>query len=93
MKKDGLYNNGQKVSELNGEILTYYYKSGARKAEGKFLNEKFEGKWLFYREDGKVMQEGNFRNNEKDGEWKRYNEIGELEYHEKFIEGKRQAWF
>ena len=89
MKKDEFYKNGQKVSEQNGDILVYFYKSGVKKAEGKFINEKFEGTWLFYSEDSRLIQEGNFNNNEKDGEWKRYNKNGELEYHEHFKEGKK----
>ena len=89
MKKNGFYNNNQKISELNNDILTFFYKSGAKKAEGKCIDEKFEGKWLFYSEDWKIIQKGNSRNNEKNGEWKRYNKNGELEFHEKFIEGKK----
>ena len=89
MKKDGLYNNGQKVSEQNGDTLTYFYKNGAKKAEGKCINGQFEGKWLFFSEDGALLQEGNFNNNLKDGEWKRYSKTGELDYHEEFSGGKK----
>ncbi|MDR1955324.1 MAG: hypothetical protein LBQ30_00540 [Treponema sp.] len=89
MKKDDVYNNGQKVSEMAGEILTYYYKSGKIKARGNCINEKFEGKWIFYKENGVVWQEGNFKNNKKEGEWKRYSENGELEYHVAFKDGKQ----
>ena len=88
MKKDEFYKNGQKISEQNGEILTFFYKSGKKKAEGKCINESFEGKWLFYSEDGKLIQEGNFTGNKKDGEWKRYGENGEIEYHAVFKLGK-----
>jgi antitoxin component YwqK of YwqJK toxin-antitoxin module len=89
MNKDGCYRNGQRISEQNGEVLTYYYKSGKMKARGKYINGKFEGKWLFYREDGTLSQEGNFKNNKKDGEWKRFGETGKLEYHARFSDGKQ----
>ena len=89
MKNEGNYKNGQKISEMNGEILTYYYKSGVKKAEGKYVDEKFEGKWLFYNENGKLSQEGNFNNNEKDGEWKRFNDKEEIIYHVEFKNGKQ----
>ena len=88
MKKDSLYKNQQKVSETNGDVLTYFYKSGNKKAEGKYINEKFEGKWLFYRENGQLQQEGHFKDNQKDGEWIRFNTKGEIEYHAEFKEGK-----
>jgi len=88
MKKDGVYNNGQKVSEQNGEILTFYYKSGKKKAEGKCINNNFEGEWLFFRENGKLMQKGNFAENKKDGEWIRFDDNGNIEYHSKFKNGK-----
>ena len=86
--KSNVYKNGQALSEIKGDILTYYYKSGKIKATGKCINDKFEGKWLFYNENGSVIQEGNFKNNLKDGEWKRYNENGEPEYNAIFKEGK-----
>jgi antitoxin component YwqK of YwqJK toxin-antitoxin module len=89
MEMDNTYKNEQKISELKGEILTHYYKSGKKKAKGKFISGKFEGKWLFYNENGVLIQEGNFRNHEKNGSWKRFNENGELVYHETFKEGKK----
>jgi antitoxin component YwqK of YwqJK toxin-antitoxin module len=89
MKNEGNYKNGQKISETNGELLTYYYKSGVKKAEGKYSDEKFEGEWLFYNENGTLSQEGNFKNNEKDGDWKRFNEDGEIIYHVEFKNGKQ----
>ena len=88
MKKADTYKNGQKISEQNGDILTFFYKSGKKKAEGKCINELFEGQWLFYDENGQLSQEGFFLENKKDGEWKRYNENGEIEYHAEFKNGK-----
>ena len=89
MKKDDIYKNGQKVSEQNGDILTYYYKSGKKKAEGKYINDLFEGKWLFYSESGQLLQEGNFNGNKKDGDWKRFDENGEIVNHVEFRDGKK----
>jgi len=86
--KSNVYKNGQVVSEILGDTLTYYYKSGKLKAKGPYIRNKFEGTWLFYSEDGLLIQEGNFKNNVKDGEWKRYNKDGEIEYSAVFKEGK-----
>jgi hypothetical protein len=41
------YKNGQKISKLKNNTLTYYFKSGKKKAKGKFINNKFEGHGFF----------------------------------------------
>lgn len=82
------YTNGQKVYELEGDKLTYYYKNGNLKAEGLFINEKMEGEWKFYRETEQLWQIGNFKGNKKHGLWTRYNRDNEIEYRENFEEDK-----
>jgi antitoxin component YwqK of YwqJK toxin-antitoxin module len=83
------YTNGQMVYELTGNILTYYYKSGTKKAEGIFENEKMEGEWIFYRETGQLWQIGHFKNNLKNGEWIRFDKNDKVEYLENFSNGKK----
>ncbi len=39
------YANGQKVQELVGNKLTYFFKNGKVKAEGTLENELMEGEW------------------------------------------------
>lgn len=85
-KKD--YSNGQKVQELNGNKLTYFFKNGKVKAEGLLINDKMEGEWKFYRETGQLWQVGNFKNDMKNGTWLRYNKNNKLEYHETFKDNK-----
>lgn len=82
------YANGQKVYELTGNRLTYYYKNGRTRAEGLFEDEQMQGEWIFYRESGQLWQTGNFINGKKHGEWIRFNRAGEVEYHEQFVEDK-----
>jgi antitoxin component YwqK of YwqJK toxin-antitoxin module len=50
-----------KPEELNGHF-TYYYRSGAKKAEGIKENNCFVGKWLYYEKNGALIQEDNFFN-------------------------------
>jgi antitoxin component YwqK of YwqJK toxin-antitoxin module len=88
MLKKKNYVNGQKICELTGDRLTYYYKSGAVKAEGSFINDVMEGEWRFYRETGELSQIGNFRNGIKNGLWIRYDRKGNPEYNKMFREGK-----
>ncbi len=85
-KKD--YANGQKIHELSGNKLTYFFKNGRVKAEGLFQNDKMEGQWKFYRETGQLWQIGVFKNGKKNGSWVRYDRDGKLEYQENFMEDK-----
>ena len=85
-KKD--YSNGQKVQELNGNKLTYFFKNGKVKAEGPLINGKMEGEWKFYRETGQLWQIGNFKNDMKNGTWLRYDKDNKLEYQEIFKDNK-----
>jgi len=82
------YANGQKIHELLGDRLTYFYKSRKIKAEGLFIMGQMEGEWIFYRETGQLWQVGNFKNHKKNGSWIRYDKNGKIEYHENFENDK-----
>jgi antitoxin component YwqK of YwqJK toxin-antitoxin module len=82
------YTNGQKVHELKGDKLTYYYKNGKVKAEGLYINDLMEGEWIFYRETGQLWQVANFKHSMKHGSWVRYGRNDKIEYQEDFIENK-----
>lgn len=83
------YANGQAVYVLTGNRLTYYFKSGAKKAEGVYENDLMEGEWKFYRETGQLWQVGHFLSSRKHGTWTRFDKNGQIEYQEFFIEGKQ----
>lgn len=87
------YANGQATHELDGDILTYFFKTGKVKAFGKYVNEQMQGEWVFYRESkgegNHLWQTGNFANNEKHGRWLRYSRSDELEYDESFDHGNK----
>lgn len=78
MKTSGKYNNGQIVKELKGDTLTFYHKDGRIKAQGKYINDSFEGKWAFYKKEGYLWNIGHFKNNKKHGKWVRYKWSGTL---------------
>lgn len=84
------YTNGQRVWELNGSRLTYYYKSGKIKAEGGYTTEKMQGEWKFYNEAGRLIQIGHFKDDLKHGAWTRYDGNGNITYDESFADGKIQ---
>lgn len=54
MMKNKTYSTGQKTHEQSGDLLTYYFKNGNKKAEGRFVRETIEGEWIFYRETGQL---------------------------------------
>ena len=82
------YANGQKVYDLEGNQLTYYYKHGGLKARGPFVDGQMEGEWTFWRENGQFWQVGHFKNNMKHGSFVRYDREGKVEYQEEFQENK-----
>jgi antitoxin component YwqK of YwqJK toxin-antitoxin module len=73
------YANGQPVSTIEGDVLTYYFKDGIVKARGGFTDGKMEGAWVFNRADGALWQEGTFTDGKKNGRWLRYDKNGILE--------------
>ncbi|MCL4305789.1 DUF1801 domain-containing protein [bacterium] len=82
------YKNGQLISEQKGNTLTYYFKTGEIKAQGRFVNGMMQGKWIFNRESGQLWQIGHFKDNMKHGTFVRYDRNGEEEYHAEFSDGR-----
>jgi antitoxin component YwqK of YwqJK toxin-antitoxin module len=83
------YANGQRVYELVGTQLTYYFKSGQVKAVGLYENGQMEGEWTFFRETGQLWQVGHFADGKKHGTWSRYDRDDRLEYLETFENGRK----
>lgn len=87
MLEKTIYSNGQKVYELKGDLLTYYFKSGALKAQGKFIKNKKEGEWRYFRANGDLWRIGNYSAGKKHGRWERYSPEGQVEYDATFENG------
>lgn len=83
------YANGQKIYEMIGNTLTYFYKNGNVKAVGSFVNDWMEGEWKFYRETGQLWQVAHFLNNKKNGIWTRFDKNDQIEYLETFEMDKK----
>ncbi len=88
MHEGETYANGQPVSVMEGDVLTYFFKDGSVKARGGFIDGKMEGAWVFNRAGGALWQEGAFKNGEKNGRWVRYHQDGAIEYDQEFVDGK-----
>jgi antitoxin component YwqK of YwqJK toxin-antitoxin module len=82
------YKNGQIKSNIKDDILTNYFEDGSIKAQGKIMNEKMNGTWIFNKKGGTLQQIGNFKDDVKNGEWIRYDSKGEIAYHVEFLNGK-----
>ena len=81
------YANGQKVYELIGDILTYFYRNGKIKAEGLFVDNLMEGEWKFYKQTGRLWQVGNYTNGKKNGSFIKYDIYDNIVYEEEFLNG------
>lgn len=73
------YANGQPVFRQDGDVLTYFFKTGLKKAEGPFIAGVMQGEWRFWRETGELWQVGHFRDGVKQGEWLRLARDGSVE--------------
>lgn len=82
------YANGQRVFRQEGDVRTYYFKTGLKKAEGPSVEGVMQGEWRFWRETGELWQIGHFRDGAKHGPWVRLARDGSVEKHEAFAEGK-----
>ncbi|QYK42406.1 MAG: hypothetical protein KF887_04585 [Paracoccaceae bacterium] len=90
MQGKEFYANGQRVWQQQGDTLTYFFRSGIVKAQGRWDAGVMQGEWRFYRENGDLWQIGNFRDGQKHGTWVRHDRSGGIEYSETFADGRRQ---
>ena len=88
MNEKEFYKNGQPTWKQDGDILKYFFETGDVRAEGKYVDGKMEGEWIFYKKSGYLWQRGNFVSSEKHGDWIRYDKDGTVEYHAHFANGK-----
>lgn len=88
MLTDKTYANGQRMNELQGNRLIWYYKDGVVKAEGPYENDQMEGEWRFYRATGQLWQVAHFLHNQKHGLWTRYDRNDQVEYRVEFAHDK-----
>lgn len=89
MLEKEFYANGQRQFELNGDLLTYFYKDGKIRAVGNYSNGSMNGEWKFYRATGQFWQSGNFKDGKKHGLFTRYDRNDKVEYQENFIDDKQ----
>lgn len=86
---DKTYSNGQKVSELKGDILTYYFENGEIKARGTVANGVMQGEWIFNKKEGYLWQVGHFDDKGKQhGSWILHNKDGSMQKEKHFNHGK-----
>lgn len=84
------YSNGQRVTEQKDDTLTYYFKDGSIKAQGKFIDGIMRNKWIFNKKEGYLWQVGFFDENGKQhGPWVLYNKDGSVQKEKHFDHGKQ----
>jgi antitoxin component YwqK of YwqJK toxin-antitoxin module len=82
------YANGQPMFEQDGARLTWFFKTGRKKAEGRSMGGVMQGEWRFWRETGELWQVGHFLDGLKHGPWLRLARDGSVEHRAQFEHGK-----
>lgn len=93
MLEKKIFANGQQVYDLQGDYLTYYFKDGSIKAEGRFVKNQKVGEWKYYRKDGHLWKVNTYQNGLKHGPCQRYSPEGQVETDELYEAGVRVKSF
>ena len=76
---------------------TFWYESGQKESEGRYVDHQKDGPWTFYHENGKKDAEGEYKEGQREGEWTAWNETGEKEsegaYEADRREGEWATWY
>jgi len=59
---------------FNDGTTTHYYPSKKKQAQGKYVDEKLEGKWTYWYESGAIESEQYYKNGKEEGLWIWYGE-------------------
>ena len=70
------------------ETLTWFIKTGLKKAEGRSVDGVMHHEWHSWRETGELWQAGQFRDAVKHGPWVRHTRDGSFERAEPFEGGR-----
>jgi antitoxin component YwqK of YwqJK toxin-antitoxin module len=79
--KDGQKNGEFKITFENGNLIM----------KGNIINDKNEGKWLYYYPSGELESEGNFKDNKADSVWTWYFPNGKIKEKGYFVNGLREG--
>jgi antitoxin component YwqK of YwqJK toxin-antitoxin module len=77
--KDGLKNGEFRITYDKGNLIM----------KGNIVNDKNEGKWVYYYPSGKLESEGYFKNNQPDSTWIWYFPDGQVKEKGLFVKGTR----
>ena len=79
--RDGLKIGEFKISFTNGNLIM----------KGNIVNDKNEGKWVYYYPSGELESEGIFKGNKPDSIWTWYFPSGKVKEKGNFINGLREG--
>ncbi|HYG83602.1 MAG TPA: hypothetical protein VD907_01870 [Verrucomicrobiae bacterium] len=83
------YANGQKITEQDGDTLTYFFEDGTIKSKGGYINGAMRGRWIFNKKEGYLWQVGYFDDQGKQhGPWIIFNQDGSIQKEKSFDHGK-----
>ena len=79
---------GKYVYGTKNGLWEHFHINGEKVYEGKFIEDRPEGRHRWWYPNGKIRMEGNFSYGEKDGIWKKYDELGNLLITIQYKDGK-----
>lgn len=79
---------GKYVYGTKNGLWEHFHINGEKVFEGKFIEDRPEGRHRWWYPNGKIRMEGNFSYGEKDGIWKKYDELGNLLITIQYKDGK-----
>jgi antitoxin component YwqK of YwqJK toxin-antitoxin module len=79
--KDGLKNGEFKISYDKGNLIM----------KGNIVNDKNEGKWVYFYPSGELESEGYYKDNRPDSIWTWYFPDGKVKERGMFVEGTRRG--
>lgn len=85
---------GKGIVNIEGDRVgdwVFYYKSGNKKSEGRYIKNRRVYFWKYYFESGEIEQQGNFKRGRPNGKWECYFENGALMREEYYKKGKENG--
>ena len=76
---------------VNHGAYVLFHPHGGKAAEGRYVEGRRTGKWIFRFESGRRKEVGEYADDARSGRWKTYHEGGDLESEGDYVDGHRHG--
>lgn len=73
----------------NSQIKKINYNDGKLFGEGKMIDGKKEGEWVYYHKTGEILAKGPFKEGKENGYWEGYVPKGDIYFKGNYINGNK----